>query len=315
MGARIDATCAVTGHGPRKARARRLADAAAQTCLERAGREPGDVDMLINAGIYREDSMGEPALAALIQEDISANLGHPPVGGHGTFSFDLANGVCGVISAVQLVTGFLRSGAIKHGLIVTSDVHPSPTGSRTIPFQPAGGAMLLGWDDSIAGFTDFHTETFPEYGELFVSGLTWQARSRLSWPLQAAGRNQMVIDEKPGYLARCADCAVEATRHFLDRLGMSIDEIDLLVPAPATPAFLDALRVRLGVPGDRVAYMGEDMAGAYTTGPIAALEAAVKSGSLPEARNTLMLAAGAGITVGLALYRQAPPEDTGLPQS
>ena len=311
MGACIEATSAVAGQGPRRARALRLADSAAQACLGRAGIEPGDVDMLINAGIYREDSMGEPALAALIQEDISANLGHPPVGGHGTFSFDLANGTCGVISAIQIVTGFLRSGAIKQGLIVTSDVHPNPGGSRSVPFQPSGGAMLLGWDDGIAGFTDFHIETFPEYEELFVSGLTWRPRGRHRLLRRAAGRNQMVIDEMPGYQARCVDCAVEATRKFLDRLGMGINEIDLLVPTPATPGFLDPLRERLGIPGDRVAYTGEDMSGAYTTGSIAALEVAAKSGSLAEARNTLLVAAGAGVTVALALYRQAPPGEGG----
>ena len=310
MGARIEAACALADHGPRKPRARRLADAASQACLGRAGKEPHDIDMLINAGIYREDSMGEPALAALIQEDISANLGHPPVGGHGTFSFDLANGVCGVISAIQIVTGFLESRAIAHGMVVASDVRPYPRGHRDGSFQPTGGAMLLGWDDSIAGFTDFHIETFPEYGELFVSGLRWRERNRHHGTSRAVGRNQLVIDEEPGYQARCADCAVEATRHFLDRLGMSIDEIDLLVPAPAEPDFLDSVRVRLGIPGDRVAYTGEDMAGAYTTGSIAALEAAVKSGSLAEARTTLMLAAGAGITVALALYRQTPPGET-----
>ena len=38
------------------------------------------MDMLINAGVYREDSMGEPALAALVQEDIGANLGRSPAG-------------------------------------------------------------------------------------------------------------------------------------------------------------------------------------------------------------------------------------------
>ena len=58
--------------------ARRLADDAARTCFSLAGCQPSDVDMLINVGVYREDSMGEPALAALIQEDIGANLGHPP---------------------------------------------------------------------------------------------------------------------------------------------------------------------------------------------------------------------------------------------
>ncbi len=117
----------------------------------------------------------------------------------------------------------------------------------------------------------------------------------------------MVIDEQPGYQARLVDCAEEVTLRFLRRLGIGIGEIDLLVPAPSAPAFLDPLRVRLGVPGDRVAYVAEDLAGAYTTGPIAALQAAIRSGRLSEARNTLLLAAGAGITVAAALYRQTSP--------
>ena len=182
MGARIEAVSALTSHGLRKPTARRLADAAARTCLEHARREPGDIDMLINAGIYREDNMGEPALAALIQEDIGANPGQPPIGGQGTFSFDLINGICGVISATQLEAGLLRSGVIRLGAIVTSDVDPNLVDPRSAPFRPAGGAMLLSWDDSIAGFTDFYTETFPEYEDLFVSGLVWQERRRLHAP-------------------------------------------------------------------------------------------------------------------------------------
>jgi len=116
MGARIEAVTALASHGLRKPTARRLADAATRACLAQAGRMPVDLDMLINAGVYREDSMGEPALAALIQEDIGANLGHPPIGGRGTFSFDLINGTCGVLTAIQVEAGFLRSGYrdIKH---------------------------------------------------------------------------------------------------------------------------------------------------------------------------------------------------------
>jgi 3-oxoacyl-[acyl-carrier-protein] synthase III len=117
----------------------------------------------------------------------------------------------------------------------------------------------------------------------------------------------MVIDARPGYHARLVDCAEESVHRFLRRLGMGISEIDLILPAPSSPDFLDPLRVRLGVPGDHVAYVTEDLAGTYTTGPIAALQAAIRSGRLGEARNTLMIAAGAGITVSLALYRQAPP--------
>ena len=124
MAARIEASSALTSHGSRKPTARGLADAAVRACLARAGKKPGDVDMLINTGIYREDNMGEPALAALIQEDIGANLGQPPMGGRGTFSFDLLNGTCGVISAIQLESGLLRSGVIRLGAIAASDVGP-----------------------------------------------------------------------------------------------------------------------------------------------------------------------------------------------
>jgi 3-oxoacyl-[acyl-carrier-protein] synthase III len=306
MGAHIEAASALVSRGWRKPTARRLADAAARTCLAHAGREPGDVDMLINAGIYREDNMGEPALAALIQEDIGANLGQLPVGGHGTFSFDLLNGTCGVISAIHIESGLLRSGVIRLGAIVTSDVDPKLRDPGPAPFRPAAGAMLLGWDDTDTGFTDFCVETFPEYQDLFVSGLVWQERRGLRVPRGAVGQSQMVIDSQPGYHARLADCAEEAAHRFLRRLGMGVGEIDLLVPAPSSPEFLDTLRLRLGVPGDRVAYLPEDLEGAYTTGPIAALQAAIRSGRLGEARNTLLLAAGAGITVALALYHQPP---------
>jgi 3-oxoacyl-[acyl-carrier-protein] synthase III len=65
MGIRIEAVSALTSHGLHKPTARRLADAAARSCLAHARREPSEIDMLINAGVYREDNMGEPALAAL----------------------------------------------------------------------------------------------------------------------------------------------------------------------------------------------------------------------------------------------------------
>jgi 3-oxoacyl-[acyl-carrier-protein] synthase III len=105
--------------------------------------------------------MGEPALAALIQEDIGASLGQPPIGRRGTFSFDLLNGACGVISAAQIESGLLRSGVIRLGVIVTGDVSPNLENPRATLVQPTGGAMILGWDDRLAGFTDFPSRRFP----------------------------------------------------------------------------------------------------------------------------------------------------------
>jgi 3-oxoacyl-[acyl-carrier-protein] synthase-3 len=306
MGTHIEAAWAQASSGPRKATARRLADAAARNCLARAGCAPRDVDMLINVGMYREDNMGEPALAALIQQDIGANPGHSPAGRPGTFSFDLLNGACGAITAIQIESGLLKSGVIQLGAVVSSDVKPGLGDPGAAFAQPAGGAILLRWHEDLAGFTDFGAETFPEYQGLFTSGLVWRGRRGIRVPRQGTGRNEMVITVRPGYHARLADCAEEATRRFLRRLGLGVGDIDLFVPAPSAPDFVDPLRARLDVPADRVAYTPENMEGTYTTGPIAALQAAIQSGRLGEARNTLLLAAGPGVTVTLALYRQEP---------
>ena len=307
MGTHIEAAWAQAGNGRHRATARGLADAAASKCFALAGRMPGDIDMLINVGTYREDNMGEPALAALIQEDIGANLGQPTAGRTGTFSFDLLNGACGAITAIQIESGLLKSGVIKLGAVVSSDVQPELEGQQDAFLRPAGGAILLGSRENFAGFTDFGAETFPEYQDLFTSGLVWRERHGIHAPGLGNGHNGMVVTVQPGYQARLADCAEEATRRFLRRLGLGVDDIDLLVPAPAVPDFLDPLRARLGISGDRVAFTPEDLERAYTTGPIAALQAATKSGRLAEARNILLLAAGPGVTIALALYRQTAP--------
>ena len=60
-----------------------LADDAARACLERGGRNASDLDFLINAGVYRDNNIGEPAVASIIQEDIGANPDPPLQGGHG----------------------------------------------------------------------------------------------------------------------------------------------------------------------------------------------------------------------------------------
>ena len=302
MGTRIEAVSAITAHGRRRPTARGLADAAVQACLTRAGKEPADLDMLINAGVYREDSMGEPALAALIQQDIGANPVRPPAGGQGTFSFDLVNGMCGVLNGIQIEAGLLRSGVIRLGAVVASDTEPDLSEPRPLPYRPVGGAVLLGRDDAITGFADFCTETYPEYESLFTSGVVWQQRS--SAVGRSPGRSRMAVAEKPGYRARLVDCAEDAARGYLRRLGAGPGDIDLLVSAPSSADFLDPLRLRLGLPGDRVGYVPEDLEGGYSAGLPAALQAVIRSGRLAEARDVLLLAAGPGITVSLARYSQ-----------
>jgi 3-oxoacyl-[acyl-carrier-protein] synthase III len=213
MGTRIEAVAtAHAGRGPFRKGALKLADAVARACLARAHLEAGDIDLLLNAGLYREDNLTEPALAALIQEDIGANPGHPPrEGAHGTFSFDVANGGCGVLTALELLDGFVRSGTIQTGLVVASD--SAPDDSESFPFPAVGGAVLVRPTRGGEGFVDFAFETFDEAAGHFESAISWRDKA---WhlPLSRTGTNVLTVVQGDEYECRAstASCAPSPAR-------------------------------------------------------------------------------------------------------
>jgi 3-oxoacyl-[acyl-carrier-protein] synthase III len=302
MGATLETVATTRSRNPFGGRALRLADRAARACLKEAGRTSGELEVLINAGVYRDKNLAEPALAALIQEDIGANPGHPPVAGHGTFSFDIDDGACGVLTGAYLLDGFLRSGMIRLGMVVTSDVDPGA--SRGYRFPPVGGAALLGWDDGITGLTDFRFETFPEYEKLFDSRVGWQEHRGPRLPGRWSGRSVLTVREEANYASQCLDCAAVAIEKYLAELGRTVGDVDLMVASGPSIEFADTLANRLHLPPGRVGRPHTDLRAAHTAGPIAALEAARRCGQLEAAPTSLLVSVGAGITVALALYRR-----------
>ena len=183
MGTIIEASATATAGAHQRSLtpgALELADAAARSCLERADRTAEELDLLINAGVFHDRILSEPAFASLIQEDIGANLGHPAGAGRGTFSFDVYNGACGLLTGIHLVDGMLASGTVELGMVVASDMDPEPGVSEGFSFPGVGGAVLLSADDSRAGFTAFRFATFPEFAGA-VSELPWTGRMTPGW--------------------------------------------------------------------------------------------------------------------------------------
>ena len=146
-----------------------LAVTAAGECLRRARRSSDDVDLLINAGIYRDRNLAEPALAALIQQDIGANPEDPHADAHGTFSFDITNGTCGLLNGLQIVDGFLKSRVIDCALVVASDADPGHGMSEHFPFAPIGAALLCTWSDDDIGLREVHWINRPGGAESFTA--------------------------------------------------------------------------------------------------------------------------------------------------
>ncbi len=303
MGTRIEAVAVAHGRrGPFAKGALKLADEAARACLARAHRKAADVDLLVNAGIYREGNLAEPALAAMIQEDIGANPGHPPrAGAHGTFSFDVANGGCGVLTALELLDGFVRSGTIQTGLVVASDSDPGQ--SESFPFPAVGGAMLVRAADEGEGFVDFAFETFAEAEGTFESAISWHEKKR-HLPLSRPGKNVLEVAQGDGYECRAIECAEQAAHRFLARHELWARTVDLAIFSQSPVGFADGLATRLELGQARLARVASELRGAHTASPIAALDGAIEAGQFAAARTILFAAVGAGIVVGLALYRK-----------
>ena len=299
MGTIIEATATATSHHrPFAPGALKLADTAARLCLERAERTADELDLLINAGVYHDKLMNEPALASLIQEDIGANPDQHPGEGHGTFSFDIANGGCGLLTGIHLVDGLLASGTVNLGMVVASDIDPEPGVSEGFAFPAVGGAILLSADDSRPGFAAFRFATFPEFADLFGSYVDWHEDARRG--LAHHGRNILTVEIADEYVVRALECAESTVREFADAQALDLTDVDLLVATASVPGFAAGLASRLGVPTERAATSAEDLTEhAHTAAPAVALEA----DGLKTARTVLFVSAGAGITIAVALYR------------
>lgn len=301
MGTRIEAAATEFHRGHLFGRgALHLTDAAATACLRRSHHDPDELDLLINAGIYKDRNAAEPALASIIQEDIGANLGSPiRLGCHGTFSFDILNGGCGVVTGLELVDGFVGHGRARFGMIVAADADPSPRTSRGFPFSPAGGALLVCHSDDGTGFQQFALRTFPDDAHLFEAHLRWDSHAGL----MHRGRNVLEVHEAPAFAERCVEHASDVVDEMLAGAALAPTDVDLVIASQYPTGFALQVARRLGIPVDRIPPVDRELAAAHTVGPIAALEASIESKRFAKARHTLFVTAGAGITIGVALYR------------
>ncbi len=290
MGTVIDH--AAVGHASWRSRhsALRLAVGTAKDCLHEAGCEADDLDLLVNVGIYRDRNLGEPALAALIQEDVGANPEDPHAGTHGTFSFDIANGTCGPLTALQVADGFLRSGTIHRALVVASDADPGHGLVQHFPFAGTGGALLCGWAADGSGFDSFRWANFPDGGDSFRATVSYRD-----------GRNRLEIVASEQMDEAYADAGAKVASACLDSASTDLAAIDLVLAAPARPGFRAGLAARLDVPVERVVVADDDRI--HTAGLIAAIHGATRDASLRPGSTVLVVAVGAGVTAGAALYR------------
>lgn len=271
-----------------------LESKAAKEAMKKVNFDPQRLDILINTGIYRDDHIIEPAAATLIQKEVGAN----PLfdGTHSTFSFDLDNGPCGLVTAIQLIDGYLESGSVKYGMVVAGDSNPRPGLEKGFDIDPAGGALLLAPGEEGKGFIKFKTDTYLEHKEDFTGKVKYMSENG------GKKTHYLVMKRSKCYLKKCVSCSVKSFKEFLKETGLKIDDIDLVITSQSPKGLIEGFAKKTGL-GKKVVDVSKKFGNLHTVGPIAALSQVIEDGTFKSARNTVILTVGSGITVSMAWYK------------
>ncbi|NNH74751.1 hypothetical protein HLB23_33710 [Nocardia uniformis] len=290
MGIVISSIAAVTGSGSSIEQAAR----AAKQAIASAGCGPEQIDALINVGVYRDSNMVEPAMSALIQQQVGIGLEYGS-GDVPCLSFDLMNGACGVLNAVQVSQALLESAAVQRVLIVSGDAHPSASAEPVpgFPITPVGAALILEKAEGSVGFGSLHI------------GATEELPAKVGFvklrEMGGTGRSTVVVDRTDTTVDVLLKHAVESALSAVE-----VDDIDItrtvLVCGRPTPDFPELLAERLGLPADALCADSTDGDAHTSALPVAYLTAR-DTGQLDGQQAVLFVAAGAGPTAAAITYR------------
>ncbi|MFF4445406.1 hypothetical protein [Streptomyces sp. NPDC001502] len=257
-----------------------LAGRAARGALARAQVPASSIGVLINVGVYREHNTFEPAMSALVQKEVGINLDYiadpEPAAG---FSFDLMNGACGVLNAVQAGQALLETGSTERLLITAADVHPGGDADRDpdYPYADLAGALLLERSaDPHAGFgpVRHYTADRPTDVEGYLDTDT----------MGRHGRTTITVRREPDHAQRLGEFAASAAADYAQEIGIDLDRT--LVIGPSATA-------------DGAGAKGEPHTAAPVLGYLRALEGVRHD----DHDQLLFVSVGAGPSAACALYR------------
>jgi len=271
----------------------KLVSEAAEQCLRSSSIDFGDLGMLISTGVYSENHLMEPALAALIHKELlrmNKRMGSQTKHRSGLLSFDLHNGGGGTIDALCVVDGFISSGEIEHGLILGGDVKPLSGGSGDYGYRNGAAAVLVSKDKNKKGFVRFRTETFSEFKSDFSSTTIWEN-----------GSLKLINYQSDSYLKNLLNCSEKVLDRFLKEEHLSRDAIDCIFTSQSPKGFARELQNKLHMPKKIFSLNNKEEI--YSSGLIYSLNALFGKEEFKRAKNILLLTAGAGITISLAYYR------------
>lgn len=279
-----------------------LATRAARAALAMARIPPSALDLIIVATSSPEHLF--PATACLVQDGLGAvNAG----------AYDLSAACSGFVYGIAMAHGMIVSGQADTIMIIGAE-----TLSRLVDwsdrntcvlFGDGAGAIILQGSNQPGGVLASVLGSDGSGADL----LTLPAGgSRLPASLETVtnGAHYIKMDGKAVFRFATRVMA-EATRQVVERAGLTLDDIDLIIPHQANVRIIESSVVRqLKFPREKV-FMNLDRYGNTSTASIPiALTEAVAQGRVKPGDNVVFVGFGAGLTWAAAVVQWGVPLPT-----
>lgn len=265
-----------------------MAMPAARAALEQAGVDPADLDLVIVATVTPD--MAFPATAAIMADELGATE---------AAAYDLSAGCTGFMYAVAQAYGMLAGGICRRALVVGGDVLSKIVdwSDRTtcVVFGDGAGAVVLERVEQ-GGFMGFELGADGSGGmQLYLPAGGSRAPTTAETVAEQGHFVHMNGREVFKFATRVL---VASAQKLLDRLGLTVDDVDLYVPHQANVRIIKHAVERLGIPEEKVV-VNVDRYGNTSSGSIPlALADAVRDRRVEKGDIVLMTGMGAGLTWG-----------------
>ncbi|APG17643.1 3-oxoacyl-ACP synthase [Kosakonia radicincitans DSM 16656] len=259
---------------------------AAKRALEMAGIDNDQIGLIIVATTSATHAF--PSAACQIQNMLEIK---------GCPAFDVAAACAGFTYALSIADQYVKSGAVKHALVIGSDVlartlDPNDRGT-IILFGDGAGAVVLSASEE-PGIISTHMHADGSYGELLTLPNLDRVNPESPTYLTMAGNEvfKVAVTE----LARIVDETLAANN--LER-----SSLDWLVPHQANLRIISATAKKLGMAMDNVVVTLDRHGNTSAASVPSALDEAVRDGRIKPGQLILLEAFGGGFTWGSALVR------------
>lgn len=264
-----------------------LATKAAQAALENAGVQAGDVDLIIVATSTPDFVF--PSTACLVQANIGAK---------GSAAFDVQAVCSGFVYALATADAFVQAGRAKTALVIGAEVF-----SSILDWNDRGTCVLFG---DGAGAVVLQASEEPG-----IMAAKLNADGSLMNILCAAGNvshGTVVGDpflrmDGQAVFKTAVTALSHSAREVCDMAGITLDQINWLVPHQANVRIINFIGKRLGLGDDRVVVTVDKHANTSAASVPLALDVARRDGRIKQGDLVLLQGVGGGFTWGSVLAR------------